>query len=111
MSADRSVTVTWADMTAAGIDTDRVEPTREGREGGYRQWALTFADERLVFGEYAGPDAYGGWDSCAEEWVSHSATGREGVWQSYSAPEWYATPAEMLADVAAWQRKMSGEES
>ena len=45
-------TITWAAMTAAGIDTNRVERIENGADSGVPTWKATSADstKAIVFG-------------------------------------------------------------
>lgn len=93
----------WATISAAGIDTDRVERVGNARHDTKEQYEILARDgaTKLVFGEYF-DDAEGGWDRGVYEQVG---TADEPAWEMTGAPDWYSTPAEVLADAKMWAER------
>jgi hypothetical protein len=88
----------WATISAAGIDTNRVSRDQNPQDTSLELYSIpsnTESGVRLVFGEYY-DRTEGGWDSLVYERVA------EGDWQPMGAPDWYETPADLLAAVKAW---------
>lgn len=93
-------TITWAAMTAAGIDTDCVESIGNAQDTSLESYEIVSTDRttKLVFGEYYDPEE-GGYDRGVYE---QTGTADDPQWTFIGAPDWYETPAALLADVATW---------
>jgi hypothetical protein len=59
--------ITWAAMSDAGIDTDKV--TRQHTETGDDIYVFIDGDLKIAFGPGAGEDADGGWDQVGQNWA------------------------------------------
>jgi hypothetical protein len=90
----------WATVSAAGIDTERVEIEENQGNTSLEMYRITSVDgmTSMVFGEYADREE-GGWDSMAYEAFTDCD---HIVWEPIGAPDWYETPAALLAAVRDW---------
>jgi hypothetical protein len=90
----------WATISAAGIDTERVEIEENRGDTSLEMYRITSVDgmTSMAFGEYADREE-GGWDSMTYEAFTD---GDHIVWESIGAPDWYGTVEELLAAVRDW---------
>ena len=108
MTSTAPDTITWSDMTAAGIDADRVSRIQNTADTSLPMWRAVSADGtwRITFGICLDPNAvvpegeHTGWDAFSESLASDS-TDDEPAWdagtQDYFEPE---DVAGLLATVA-----------
>jgi hypothetical protein len=91
--------ITWADMQAAGIDTERVERIRHAQDNSLQQWEAGAPDDltKIVFGECSEEP---GWDA-----GTYERDDTESEWVFVGTPDFWepADHAGMLARVASWQ--------
>lgn len=101
-------TITWSDMTDAGIDIDRVERIENTADATIPTWQATAPDGEtaIVFGICLDIDRvipegqHTGWDAC---WYEVNTDGDErGRWDGSFGQKYYEPDelADLLADVA-----------
>lgn len=100
MNATPTTEINWSDMTATGIDTDRVERYSNPLDTSLKMFEAISRDgsEKILFGEYWDREE-GGWDLGVYENVG---TADEPVWEMRGGPSYSETPAEILAEVRDW---------
>ena len=91
--------LTLAAMTAAGIDTARIEATPYAQATRTAEYRALSADGayKLIFGECLEPDC----EDCGG-YVTGRYVFDDSEWEFIGAPDWYATLAETLTAVAEW---------